>query len=89
MSVTVDQLIVLSAKAITANFRVRNTRVFGCKSRHRRLLIQRRQELREWIAVHRIARDPENAEALTIALRVGPLMAHDLRRRVLAIHSED
>ena len=79
-----DELPGLAIKAVRANLATRNARNFDCNERHARMRASRRQTIREWIAVLRVVRNPAVAASVQAALKeAGPLMAHDLRRRVI------
>lgn len=77
----------LSEKAIAAirsNFAIRNAPTFTNASRQSRIRATRRHQIREWIEVLRVARNPAMAEYVAKRLKdTGPLMAHDLRNRVI------
>lgn len=74
----------VARKAIRSNFAVRNARVFTDETRHCWIRSTRRHQIREWVSVLRVARDSDMAECVAKALKEsGPLMAHDLRRRVI------
>lgn len=74
----------LARKAVRANFAVRNARVFNDTDRHSRIRAARRHRIREWIAVLRVLENPSVTASVAKALEdVGPLMAHDLRNRVI------
>jgi hypothetical protein len=82
--VSVKDLPAIAQDAIRANFAIRNARVFDTPSRHLRRRATQRQKIREWAAVLRIVRDPAMAECVQQAIKgAGPLMAHDLRRRII------
>jgi len=82
--VSVKDLPAIAQDAIRANFAMRNARVFDTPSRHLRRRATQRQKIREWVAVLRIVRNPSMAEYVQQEIKeVGPLMAHDLRRRVI------
>jgi hypothetical protein len=71
-------------KAIRTNFATRNSRVFVNEDRHSRIRATRRNQIREWIAVLRVVRNPAMTECVAKRLKdSGPLMAHDLRNRVI------
>ena len=80
---TVDEIAKIAATAIASNFPVRNTHVFTNHARQMRVVAARRHTLKEWLAVLRAVRNPDNAARIQVATNVGPLMAHDLRRRVI------
>lgn len=87
--ITAQQLIELATKAIRANFTYRNSRnVSGRSHYHERLVAQRRNQIREWVVVLRIARNPANVSRIEEVTHARPLMAHDLRRRVLSLVRE-
>lgn len=70
--------------AIRANFAMRNAPAFDNASRQSRIRATRRHQIREWVEVLRVMRNP--AMAANVAKRLkdtGPLMAHDLRNRVI------
>lgn len=78
------QLTEIATRAILANYKVRNIRCFADQTRHERLTRTRRGQIREWIGVLRVVRAPAARLYVERALRdTGPLMAHDLRSRVL------
>ncbi len=80
----IEKVVQNATAAIRANFASRNACfLVGCPRRHARMVAQRRQQIREWIAVLRIARKPGNAATVEQATNAGPLMAHDLRRRII------
>lgn len=80
------EIIVIAENAIRANYSARNTRVVsGNSARHRRILATRRDQLREWVSVLRIARDPSNAMRIAQVTNARPLAAHSLRTRVLSL----
>jgi hypothetical protein len=66
---TLDQWMQCCEKAITANFRCRNVRVFECASRHGRIVRSRRAQVREWIDALRQARNPETAQLIAHSVR--------------------
>lgn len=80
---TIEELLRTAERAVAANFPVRNARVFGGATRHAAATRARRRIVREWVATLRYARDPANAAAISKAILGGPLMAHDLRARVV------
>lgn len=88
--VQIDEIMDNAVKAIRANFGYRNQRVFfDMPDRHRRLVAERKNQIREWVAVVRILRDPLNHSF--VLARVTDrgehsgrnLMSHDLRNRVI------
>lgn len=80
----VEKIVQNATAAIRANFSSRNACfVIGSPRHHARMVAQRRKQIREWIVVLRIARKPENAARIEQATNAGPLMAHDLRRRII------
>lgn len=73
-------------KAIRSNFAMRNSRSCADAGRHARTRATRRHQIREWLAVLRIVRNPAMAEGVAAALKsVGALMAHDLRNRIILV----
>lgn len=81
---TLTDLPETARKAIRSNFAVRNSRVFGNENRHARIRATRRHQIREWIAVLRVVSNPAMAECVAQRLKdTGPLMAHDLRNRII------
>jgi hypothetical protein len=84
MSICVEDIDLVARQAIAANWRSRNMRVHSDELRHSRMKAERRSQLWEWIAVCRIASMKENMGFIRARLRdSGPLMAHDLRNRVI------
>lgn len=84
MSTRAEDVKMIASNAIAANWRARNARVVCDESRHERMKKQSRGQLREWLAVLRIASDPGNVEFIRARLRdSGPLAAYDLRNRVI------
>lgn len=84
---TPAELVEAAEAAIRSNFAMRNSRAFANGARQRRIAGERRRQIREWIATLRIARSADK-DRLARALKGGPLMAHDVRRRVMAmVHS--
>lgn len=80
----IDAIARNATAAIRSNFASRHACfIVGSPKRHARLVAQRRQQIREWIAVLRIVRISNNAVAIEQATNFGPLMAHDLRRRII------
>ncbi len=80
------QLIESAEKAIRANYPFRNACfVIGNPVLHRQMVANRRHQLREWVVVLRVARDPSNATRLSQVTHARPLAAHALRARVLSI----
>lgn len=76
----------LARKAIRSNYAGRNARVFDNAGRHSRIRATRWHQIREWIGVLRVVSNPAMAESVVKALKEsGPLMAHDLRRRVICV----
>lgn len=79
----------IAAKAIRANYMVRNQRAFSEKPRQDRLVAERKYQIREWIAVLRIVREPLNhAHVIARVTDRGEfsgrnLMGHALRNRVI------
>lgn len=70
--------------AIRANYAMRNAQAFTNAVRQLRIRATRRHQIREWIAVLRVLRNPAMAANVAERLRdTGPLMAHDLRNRVI------
>lgn len=83
---TAEEVIVIAEQAIRANYRMRNARsVIGNPTRHLRMIAIRRDQLREWVAVLRIARDPSKVTGIAQVTHAGPLAAHALRARVLSL----
>lgn len=79
----------IARKAILANFAARNTRVFTAANRHARICAIRRNQVREWITALRVLRSSAMKEHVRNALKdTGPLMAHDLRRRIILVGLE-
>lgn len=56
-------------KAIKSNYRMRNLREYSDPAQQSRAKQKRRAEIRRWCALLRQARNPQNTEALTQALR--------------------
>ena len=80
----VDELPAIAQAAIRTNFAMRNARVFDTPARHLRIRATRRQKIREWIAVLRVVRNSAMSACVSKALDgAGPLMAHDLRHRII------
>ena len=70
--------------AIRSNFAMRNAPAFTNAGRQSRIRATRRHQIREWIEVLRVLRNPAMAANVADRLRdTGPLMAHDLRNRVI------
>lgn len=70
--------------AIRTNFAMRNAPAFTTAQRQLRIRATRRHQIREWIAVLRVVRNPAMDAHLAERLKdTGPLMAHDLRNRVI------
>lgn len=83
---TGQEVIAIAENAIRANYSARNACfVIGNPARHRRMVASRRHQLREWVAVLRVARDESNAESIAQVTHAGPLPAHALRARVLSL----
>lgn len=81
-----QEVVAIAEKAIRANYPSRNACfVTGNPARHRRMAANRRLQLREWVAVLRVARDPSNATSIAQVTHVGPLPSHALRSRVLTL----
>jgi hypothetical protein len=84
----IEEIAQIASNAIRANWGYRNIRICNVAARNAKMVAQRKRELREWVAVLRIVRDPLNHDHVKRAaildgdVRVGALMAHDLRRRV-------
>lgn len=81
----IPRLIEVAEQAISANFRIRNARSFHSfkGERHTKEIALRRRQIREWVAVLRIARDPSLHESVLKAIGSNVFMAHDLRLRVI------
>lgn len=85
----IEEIMDRAAKAIHANYRVRNQRAFSEKPRQDRLVAERKYQIREWIAVLRILKDPVNHSHVIAkvtdhgAFSGRNLMAHSLRDRVI------
>lgn len=59
--IRIDEIINDAEKAIRANFHTLNLQVFvGMPERQTRLVMERKRQIREWVAVVRILRDPAN-----------------------------
>jgi hypothetical protein len=87
--VKIEQLPDITAKAIRANFAKRNTRVADGRQQAR-MVAERRRQLREWIAVARVLRNPScRPYVVARLLDSGPLMTHDLRNRVILAGYEE
>lgn len=70
--------------AIQTNFAMRNAPAFTNAGRQLRIRATRRHQIREWIGVLRVVRNPAMTAYLVERLKdTGPLMAHDLRNRVI------
>ncbi len=70
--------------AIRSNFAMRNAPAFTSAGRQSRIRATRRHQIREWISVLRVVRNPSMAAHVAERLKeTGPLMAHDLRNRVI------
>lgn len=83
---TAQEVMVIAENAIRANYPSRNLcSVTGNPVRHRRVVANRRHQLREWAAVLRIARDQSNATSIAQVTHAGPLPAHALRALVLSL----
>lgn len=81
-----NEVIVIAENAIRANYPSRNSSfVIGNPVRHRRMVENRRHQLREWVAVLRLARDRSNTASIAQATHAGPLPAHALRARILSL----
>ena len=86
VSIRAEDVEGLARKAIAANWCLRNQRFLETAdgARHERMKSARRHQLRDWISVLRIALDPVNRPHVQARLfETGPLMAHDLRNRVI------
>lgn len=80
---TIENLKRITAQAIQSNFRVRNTRVY-LGARQARVVEMRRRQIREWVAVLRVLKQPSLCELVAAQIgNIGPLMGHDLRNRVM------
>ncbi len=79
----------LAAKAVRAKYAIRNVRAFSEKPLQDRIVAERKRQLREWIAVLRIVRNPLNHSRVMARVTDNGtfpgrnLMAHDLRNRVI------
>lgn len=83
---TAQEVIEIAENAIRANYPARNASfVIRNPVRHRRMTASRRHQLREWVAVLRLARDPSKAANIAQVTHAGPLPAHALRARVLTL----
>lgn len=70
--------------AIRTNFAMRNAPAFTNERRQSRIRATRRHQIREWIAVLRVVRNPAMSANVAEKLKdTGPLMVHDLRNRVI------
>lgn len=70
--------------AIRTNFAMRNAPTFTNVGRQSRIRATRRHQIREWIDVLRVVRNPAMAANVAERLKdTGPLMAHDLRNRII------
>lgn len=65
---TLERYIDICRKAIRANLKARNVRVMADGRRHQRVLCQRRQGVRVWVARLRLAIDPRTAPAVAAAV---------------------
>lgn len=88
--IRIDEIINDAEKAILANYRMRNVQAFvGMPERQTRLVMERKRQIREWVAVVRILRHPANhGPVLARVTDRGEhsgrnLMAHSLRNRVI------
>ena len=86
---SIEEIMEISVKAINANYSMRNQRAFSEKPRQDRLVTERKNQIRDWIAVVRILQDPMNhSHVLARVTDHGEfsgrtLMAHTLRERVM------
>lgn len=86
---SIEEIMDSATKAIRANYMVRNQLAFSEKPRQDRLVAERKNQIREWIAVVRIVRNPMNHDhVLARVTDKGEfsgrnLMAHSLRKRVI------
>lgn len=75
----------VAAQAIRSNFAMRNSRAFSDPGRQVRIRAERRRQIRQWISVLRRLRNPAMSNRIANSIRhAGPLMAHDLRQRILS-----
>lgn len=84
----IDELIRTANSAIAGNFSARNTTVFRCTERQARIERQRRNEVREWVHVVRVARHPGMRRDIAFAIAGAALTSHDLRKRVIRAANE-
>jgi hypothetical protein len=86
---TIDDIATAAHLAISSNWSFRNRAISNIPATNARVVQQRKHQLREWVTVLRIVRDERNHEHVTrMAIRnkdgrIGPLMGHDLRNRVI------
>lgn len=86
---SIPEITDVAEKAIRANYRVRNQRAFSEKPRQDRLVAERKHQIREWIDVLRVVREPLNhAHVIARVTDRGQfsgrnLMGHALRNRVI------
>lgn len=66
---TLDQYIERCQKAIRANFKVRNSGVFGTTSRQLHLRKSRGDQIRRWILELREALNPATSQAVSARVR--------------------
>jgi hypothetical protein len=66
---TLDDFKLTCEQCIRANFKIRNARAFNNESRQLRLVAARRESLRKWIRILRLANDPESALSIAEAVR--------------------
>jgi hypothetical protein len=59
---TLQQYVNICERAIAANFRCRNNRVFSNELRHQRILLSRRNQVRGWIKELKMATDPATSD---------------------------
>lgn len=84
--ISASRMILIAEQAIRSNYPSRNMRcVSGNLVREIRIAKARRQQIREWIAVLRVARDPAHSLDVPRVTDLGPLPAHALRQCVLSL----